>query len=149
MCVCVRVCVCVQGLAFMEKFRGTCDRLTFTVAPHAPYTVDDAAFERVRKLSEEMGLRVHTHLHETEGECVDSAEGVDSMVRHKSEHLCRPFEVCVCLCVSVCVSVCVCVCVYLCVSVSVSVIFFGTLRRRARRTLTAWAWLTIASSRST
>jgi len=80
-----------KGKEVVAKY-SSCDRLSFTIGPHAPYTVDDAAFERVKQWSEESGLRVHTHLHETAGECVDSAEGIDSLVRHKSETCCRPFQ---------------------------------------------------------
>ena len=41
-------------------------------APHAPYTVSDAALERVRILADELDVPVHIHLHETRGE-VESA----------------------------------------------------------------------------
>ena len=37
-------------------------------APHAPYTVSDQAFDRIRALSEEMDIPVHLHLLETAGE---------------------------------------------------------------------------------
>ena len=41
-------------------------------APHAPYTVSDAALERIRILADELDVPVHIHLHETRGE-VESA----------------------------------------------------------------------------
>lgn len=41
-------------------------------APHAPYTVSDANFERVRMLSDQLEVPVHLHTHETEQEIVDS-----------------------------------------------------------------------------
>src|SRR5690606_8653322 len=41
-------------------------------APHAPYTVSDASFERVHRLSEQLDVPVHLHLHETAGEISDS-----------------------------------------------------------------------------
>ena len=34
-------------------------------APHAPYTVNDASFERIRMLSDQLDLPVHCHVHET------------------------------------------------------------------------------------
>lgn len=34
-------------------------------APHAPYTVSDDSFERIRVLSDQLDLPVHLHLHET------------------------------------------------------------------------------------
>ncbi|MCD7100321.1 TRZ/ATZ family hydrolase [Stenotrophomonas sp. MMGLT7] len=41
-------------------------------APHAPYTVSDANFERVRMLSDQLEVPVHLHTHETEQEIIDS-----------------------------------------------------------------------------
>jgi len=80
-----------KGEAFIDKYSPLSDLLSFTIAPHAPYTVDDATFARVKELSDRKGIKVHTHLHETAGECCDSEKGVESMVRHKSDTLCRPF----------------------------------------------------------
>ena len=34
-------------------------------APHAPYTVNDAAFERIRMLADQLDVPVHCHVHET------------------------------------------------------------------------------------
>src|SRR5207342_643073 len=34
-------------------------------APHAPYTVSDANFERIRMLSDQLDVPVHCHIHET------------------------------------------------------------------------------------
>ncbi len=41
-------------------------------APHAPYTVSDANFERVRMLSDQLDMQVHLHTHETAQEIADS-----------------------------------------------------------------------------
>ncbi len=41
-------------------------------APHAPYTVNDANFERVRMLSDQLDMQVHLHTHETAQEITDS-----------------------------------------------------------------------------
>lgn len=41
-------------------------------APHAPYTVSDANFERVRMLSDQLDVPVHLHLHETAQEVEQS-----------------------------------------------------------------------------
>ena len=43
-------------------------------APHAPYTVSDANFERVRLLSDQLDIPVHLHLHETAQEVQQSVE---------------------------------------------------------------------------
>ena len=41
-------------------------------APHAPYTVSDENFERIRMLSDQLDIPVHLHTHETAHEVVDS-----------------------------------------------------------------------------
>ncbi|MFC0677833.1 TRZ/ATZ family hydrolase [Lysobacter korlensis] len=41
-------------------------------APHAPYTVCDANFERVRMLADQLDVPVHLHTHETAQEIADS-----------------------------------------------------------------------------
>jgi len=43
-----------------------------TFAPHAPYTVSDANFERIRMLADQLDLPVHCHIHETAHETVES-----------------------------------------------------------------------------
>jgi 5-methylthioadenosine/S-adenosylhomocysteine deaminase len=43
-------------------------------APHAPYTVNDANFERVRMLADQLELPVHLHLHETAQEVQQSID---------------------------------------------------------------------------
>ena len=41
-------------------------------APHAPYSVPDAALARLGALAEELDIPIHIHLHETAGEVADS-----------------------------------------------------------------------------
>lgn len=56
-----------------DQWRG--DPLVATAfAPHAPYTVDDANFERVRMLADQLDVPVHLHLHETAQEVQQSVE---------------------------------------------------------------------------
>ena len=43
-------------------------------APHAPYTVSDANFERIRMLADQLDLPVHLHLHETAQEVEQSQQ---------------------------------------------------------------------------
>ncbi len=43
-------------------------------APHAPYTVGDASFERVRVLSDQLDIPVHCHIHETAHEVAESVK---------------------------------------------------------------------------
>ena len=45
--------------------------ITTAFAPHAPYTVSDASFERIRVLSDQLDIPVHLHLHETAHEVED------------------------------------------------------------------------------
>lgn len=47
-------------------------RLAF--APHAPYTVGEASFERIRILAEQLDLPIHLHLHETAAEVAEGLE---------------------------------------------------------------------------
>jgi 5-methylthioadenosine/S-adenosylhomocysteine deaminase len=46
--------------------------LSFCMAPHAPYTVSDATFERIVTYAEELQLPIHLHLHETRHEISES-----------------------------------------------------------------------------
>lgn len=55
---------------------GTC------FAPHAPYTVSDANFARVRMLADQLNVPVHLHLHETAQEVEES----------RQRHGVRPFQ---------------------------------------------------------
>lgn len=60
-----------KGLAAHDAFRD--DPLVRTsLAPHAPYTVGDESFERIRMLRDQLGIPVHLHLHETRGEVEDA-----------------------------------------------------------------------------
>ncbi|TWI11906.1 TRZ/ATZ family hydrolase [Aerolutibacter ruishenii] len=43
-------------------------------APHAPYTVSDANFERIRMLADQLDVPVHCHVHETAHETEESQE---------------------------------------------------------------------------
>ena len=53
-----------------DRFRG--DMLVSTAfAPHAPYTVSDESFERIRLLADQLDIPVHLHLHETAHEVAE------------------------------------------------------------------------------
>ena len=56
-----------KGLAARDQHRAD-PLLSFMLAPHAPYSVSDAAFERVRVLAAELEARIHCHVHETAAE---------------------------------------------------------------------------------
>lgn len=60
-----------RGLALADELKG--DGLVHACfAPHAPYTVSDASFARIRTYADQLGLRVHVHVHETAFEVEDS-----------------------------------------------------------------------------
>ena len=48
--------------------------IAMAFAPHAPYTVSDANFERIRMLADQLDLPVHLHLHETAQEVQQSID---------------------------------------------------------------------------
>jgi 5-methylthioadenosine/S-adenosylhomocysteine deaminase len=53
-----------KALAVHDQWRA--DALVRTCfAPHAPYTVSDASFERLHMLADQLDLAVHCHVHET------------------------------------------------------------------------------------
>jgi 5-methylthioadenosine/S-adenosylhomocysteine deaminase len=68
-----------KGLAARDALRAD-PRVSFTLAPHAPYTVGDATLERIVTLAEELDLPIHMHVHETDGEIAQSI----------GTHGCRP-----------------------------------------------------------
>ena len=61
----------LKGFEFRDKWRND-ELITTSIAPHAPYSVSDEAFRLVNTYSEELGLNIHLHLHETEWEVADS-----------------------------------------------------------------------------
>ena len=65
---------------YLEKGLDTRDKLknetlvSFTMAPHAPYTVGNETLKKIFTLSNELDLPVHMHIHETENEIIESIE---------------------------------------------------------------------------
>ncbi|MDQ3188333.1 MAG: TRZ/ATZ family hydrolase [Pseudomonadota bacterium] len=70
-----------KGLATRDLWRGD-PLVSFTLAPHAPYTVADQTLKRIAVLAEELDLPIHTHVHETEDEISESI----------AKYGCRPLE---------------------------------------------------------
>ena len=70
-----------KGIALHNQFRDS-NMVSTMLAPHAPYTVSDNTFEKIRKLSDELQLNVHIHVHETAKEVEDSV----------TEHKARPLQ---------------------------------------------------------
>lgn len=48
--------------------------ITFSFAPHAPYTVSDETFTTLNTLSAQINIGIHTHLHETTAEITRSEQ---------------------------------------------------------------------------
>jgi 5-methylthioadenosine/S-adenosylhomocysteine deaminase len=61
------------GLAVRDACKHE-SRLSFAFAPHAPYTVGDAAFERIVTYARQLDLPIETHLAETADEVAQSRE---------------------------------------------------------------------------
>ena len=70
-----------RGMAIYKEHTPH-DRITWALAPHAPYSVTDDNFRRIKKLSETHDLRVHIHLCESAGEIDESIH----------QHKMRPIE---------------------------------------------------------
>ena len=70
------------GLAARDAFKHA-PRLSFMLAPHAPYTVGDATFEKIVTYAHQLDLPIQTHLHETRREVDEAiaATGVSPLVR--------------------------------------------------------------------
>jgi len=65
-----------KGLGLAEKWQSQ-PLITFTLSPHAPYTVSDETLSRVSDLSRARGFPVHMHLLETEWEIKQSQQQHD------------------------------------------------------------------------
>ena len=62
-----------KGLAARDELRDE-PLLSFCLAPHAPYTVDDRNFAKVLTLAEQCDVPIHIHLHETRREIEESMQ---------------------------------------------------------------------------
>lgn len=60
-----------KGLEARDQWRNH-PLLTASLAPHAPYTVENRTFEKILTYAEQLGLGIHTHLHETSDEITQS-----------------------------------------------------------------------------
>ena len=60
-----------KGLSARDMYRGE-PLLSFSIAPHAPYTVTDRTFDKVLTLAEQLDCTIHIHIHETQDEIESS-----------------------------------------------------------------------------
>ncbi len=74
-----------KGLAFRDNIKHDL-MITTAFAPHAPYTVSDRGFEKIKLYAEQLNIPIHLHLHETARECDDSIQdhGVRPIARMDS-----------------------------------------------------------------
>ncbi len=63
----------LKGLDARDTWRNH-PLLTASLAPHAPYTVENRSFEKILTYAEQLGLGIHTHLHETADEIAQSLD---------------------------------------------------------------------------
>lgn len=80
-----------KGIATRDQLRDE-PLLSFCLAPHAPYTVSDATFERIAIYAAELDVPVHIHVHETTDEINDSlkAHGMRPLARLQKLNLLGP-----------------------------------------------------------
>lgn len=71
-----------KGLAMRDRLRDE-PLLSFTMAPHAPYTVSNVTFEKIITYAGQLDLPIHVHLHET------SDEIEQSLVQYQQRPLAR------------------------------------------------------------
>jgi len=62
-----------KGLKLRDALRDD-PRISFAIAPHAPYTVSDKTFEKALTFADELGLPIHIHVHETIDEIREGVE---------------------------------------------------------------------------
>jgi 5-methylthioadenosine/S-adenosylhomocysteine deaminase len=62
-----------KGTAAKDQLRDE-PTISFSFAPHAPYTVSDATFSQINTLSAQLDIGIHTHLHETQAEISQSEQ---------------------------------------------------------------------------
>lgn len=70
-----------RGLSARDQWRGE-DLLRASLAPHAPYTISDDTFSKVLTYADQLGIGIHTHIHETQ----------DEISQSKAQHGVRPLQ---------------------------------------------------------
>jgi 5-methylthioadenosine/S-adenosylhomocysteine deaminase len=68
-----------KGLAVRDAYKDE-PLISFSLAPHAPYTVSDATFKRIVTLAEQLDVPIHMHIHET----------LDEITQSLAQHSLRP-----------------------------------------------------------
>ena len=86
-----------KGTALFEEWerkkqaQEVSDRVSFTMSPHATYSVCESDLLKCKHLAQARQIPFHTHMHECKAECEDSLKGDrSSMFCHQSEAKSRP-----------------------------------------------------------
>ncbi|MHB1676481.1 MAG: TRZ/ATZ family hydrolase [Sulfuriferula sp.] len=74
-----------KGLTMRDRLNDE-PLLSFTLAPHAPYTLSNASFDKIIAFANQLDLPIHIHLHET----LDEIE--QSLVQYRQRPLARLHE---------------------------------------------------------
>ncbi|HET7306295.1 MAG TPA: TRZ/ATZ family hydrolase [Gammaproteobacteria bacterium] len=72
-----------KGLAVRDRYKGD-PLVSFTLAPHAPYSVSTDLLRQVRVYADELDLPIHMHVHETAAEVQN---GLDAWQRRPLAYL--------------------------------------------------------------
>ena len=70
-----------KGLSTRDSWRGQ-SLLSASLAPHAPYTISDETFGKVLTYADQLGIGIHTHLHES----------LDEISEAEAQHGMRPLK---------------------------------------------------------
>jgi 5-methylthioadenosine/S-adenosylhomocysteine deaminase len=70
-----------KGLEVRDTYKGDA-LVTAMFAPHAPYTVSPESMARIRRLSDQLDVPIHTHVHES----------ADEIAQFTARYGCRPLE---------------------------------------------------------
>ena len=70
-----------KGLAMHDNYRHH-PLISTAFAPHAPYSVSDDSFSRIQTLADELDVKIHIHLHESDDEIQQSMQ----------QYQCRPID---------------------------------------------------------
>jgi 5-methylthioadenosine/S-adenosylhomocysteine deaminase len=74
------------GLEFLEQYKNH-PTVSATLAPHAPYTVSDNTFLRVKEIAEQYNLKINLHLHETADEVNQSMAQINKRPLRRMQEL--------------------------------------------------------------
>lgn len=63
----------VKGLQFYEKYKNE-SLIKVNLAPHAPYSLGDKSFLKIKAIAKELKVSIHIHAHESNAEIMESMQ---------------------------------------------------------------------------